>query len=242
MVHPRNKEDVVKIVEYCNSQRIPIITWGAGSGVVFGSRASKGGVCVGPEDSHEQGPGGQRVEPDRRGPAGMMGPDYEEALNDAPRRFGTKRSYTCGHFPQSFELSSVGGWILASGSGQASTYYGDACDLVISAEYVTPAGLIRTHDIPGTATGPRVNDMMKGSEGDVRGPGRSHDEDLPAHAREPPAFLLHVQVTGMRPSRPAGRSCRESSGCRRCSGSLTPRKQKSALSSKASTTRYWTDS
>jgi alkyldihydroxyacetonephosphate synthase len=59
----------------------------------------------------------------------------------------------------------VGGWILASGSGQASTYYGDACDLVISAEYVTPAGIIKTRDIPGTATGPRVNDIMKGSEG-----------------------------------------------------------------------------
>ena len=74
------------------------------------------------------------------------------ALNDAPRRFGTSRAYTCGHFPQSFELASVGGWILASGSGQASTYYGDACALVAGAEYVTPAGTIRTLDIPGTAT------------------------------------------------------------------------------------------
>jgi alkyldihydroxyacetonephosphate synthase len=51
------------------------------------------------------------------------------------------------------------------GSGQASSYYGDACDLVISQEYVTPAGTFRTHDYPATATGPKVNDIMKGSEG-----------------------------------------------------------------------------
>ena len=75
--------------------------------------------------------------------------DQRQWVSDAARRFGTKRGYTCGHFPQSFELASVGGWILASGSGQASTYYGDACDLVVSAEYVTPAGILKTLDIPG---------------------------------------------------------------------------------------------
>jgi len=96
---------------------------------------------------------------------GMMGPDYEAALNDAPKLFGSKRRYTCGHFPQSFELASVGGWITALGSGQASTYYGDAYDIVLSQEYVTPAGVIKTKEIPGTACGPKVNDILKGSEG-----------------------------------------------------------------------------
>jgi alkyldihydroxyacetonephosphate synthase len=165
VVHPRNKEDVVKIVEYCNSQRIPIVIWSAGSGVVFGSRASKGGVSLALKTHMNKLLAVNELNQTAVVQPAMMGPDYEEALNKAPQLFGTKRSYTCGHFPQSFELSSVGGWILASGSGQASTYYGDAVDLVISAEYVTPSGLIRTHDIPGTATGPRVNDMMKGSEG-----------------------------------------------------------------------------
>ena len=62
-------------------------------------------------------------------------------------------------------LSSVGGWVVTLGAGQASSYYGDACDLVISQEYVTPAGSFKTLDYPGTATGPRVNDIMMGSEG-----------------------------------------------------------------------------
>jgi alkyldihydroxyacetonephosphate synthase len=59
----------------------------------------------------------------------------------------------------------VGGWISALGSGQQSSYYGDMYDLVLSQEYVTPTGTFRTLDYPGTATGPKVNDIMKGNEG-----------------------------------------------------------------------------
>ena len=94
-----------------------------------------------------------------------MGPAYEELLNNAPQRLNAKRRYTGGHFPESFEYSSVGGWIVTLGSGQASTYYGDMYDIVLSQEYVTPAGIFKTHEYPGTATGPKVNDIMKGSEG-----------------------------------------------------------------------------
>jgi alkyldihydroxyacetonephosphate synthase len=165
VVHPRNKEDVVKVVEYCNAQRIPIITWSAGSGVVFGTRASKGGISLVLKTHMNKLLAVNELNQTAVVQPGLMGPDYEEALNNAPQLFGTSRGYTCGHFPQSFELASVGGWIAASGSGQASTYYGDAHNLVMGAEYVTPAGIIKTRDIPGMATGPRVNDVMKGSEG-----------------------------------------------------------------------------
>ena len=165
VVHPRDKADVVKIVEHCNAHRIPIVTYGAGSGVVFGNRATSGGIALVMKTHMNKILTVNELNQTAVVQPGTMGPDYEAALNDAPRRFGTTRRYTGGYFPQSFELSSVGGWILASGSGQASTYYGDACDLVISAEYVTPAGIIKTREIPATATGPKVNDMMKGSEG-----------------------------------------------------------------------------
>ena len=96
---------------------------------------------------------------------GLMTPDYEEALNDASQRYGTLHDYTCGHFPQSFPLCSVGGWVPTLAAGQASTYYGDAYDIVLSQEYVTPAGCFKTHEFPATATGPKVADIMKGSEG-----------------------------------------------------------------------------
>ncbi len=165
VVHPRNKQEVGEIVKYCNSQRIAIITYGAGSGCVLGMRASKGGIALVMKTHLNKVLAVNELNQTAVVQPGIIGPDYEAALNNAPRLFGAKRSYTCGHFPQSFELASVGGWILALGSGQASTYYGDAYDIVLSQEYVTPAGIIKTHAIPGTATGPKVNDIMKGSEG-----------------------------------------------------------------------------
>lgn len=164
VLHPRDKEDVKKIVEYCNQHKIPILTYGGGSGVVLGMRP-RGGVAVVMRTHMNKV---VRVNEQNKTcvvQPGMMGPDYEEALNHAPERFGAKQPYTCGHFPQSFELASVGGWITALGSGQASTYFGDAYHIVHSQEYVTPAGVIKTNDIPGTACGPRVNDILKGNEG-----------------------------------------------------------------------------
>jgi alkyldihydroxyacetonephosphate synthase len=165
VLHPRDKHDVRKVVEYCNAHRIAIVTYGGGSGVVLGNRSERGGVALVMRTHMNEVLSINELNKTCVVQPGMMGPDYEAALNQAPIRFGAKRAYTCGHFPQSFEISSVGGWIAALGSGQASSYYGDAYHIVHSQEYVTPAGVIRTNDIPGTACGPRVNDILKGNEG-----------------------------------------------------------------------------
>ncbi len=165
VIHPRDKDDVRNIVRYCDTQKIPVYVYGGGSSVVMGLTPEKGGVTLVMnthmnrivklnETNHTV-----TVQP------GMMGPDFENVLNNAPSQLGASRAYTCGHFPQSFEISSVGGWVVTLGSGQASTYYGDACDLVVAQEYVTPAGDFRTLEYPATAAGPKVNDIMKGSEG-----------------------------------------------------------------------------
>jgi alkyldihydroxyacetonephosphate synthase len=165
VVHPRNKHDVRKMVEYCHQESIPVTVFSAGSSVNFGCRPSRGGVSLVISthmnkllEINEQNQTA-RVQP------GMFGPAYEDALNRAPELFQTQRRYTCGHFPQSFEYSTVGGWVVTLGSGQASTYYGDAYDIVFSQEYVTPVGTFKTLDYPATATGPKVNDILKGSEG-----------------------------------------------------------------------------
>src|SRR5450756_451565 len=95
----------------------------------------------------------------------MSGPDLEKALNEAPERFHATRKYTCGHFPQSFEYSAVGGWVGNSGAGQNSTYYGKIEDRVGWQEYVTPVGILRTGEYPATASGPSIDETMIGSEG-----------------------------------------------------------------------------
>lgn len=165
VVHPRDKHDVAKIVEYCNEERIPITVFAGGSSVNFGCRPFKGGVSLVMSTHMNQLLEINELNQTARVQPGMWGPAYEEALNNAPERFSCERRYTCGHFPQSFEYSTVGGWVVTLGSGQASTYYGDAYDIVFSQEYVTPVGTFKTLDYPATATGPKVNDIMKGSEG-----------------------------------------------------------------------------
>ncbi|MEW6531195.1 MAG: FAD-binding oxidoreductase [Thermodesulfobacteriota bacterium] len=165
VLHPRGKEDVVKVVEYCNQERIPIYVYGGGSSVTLGLRPTKGGVTLVMSTHMNRVLAFNEINQTITVEPGIMGPDYERALNKAPELFNAKRRYTCGHFPQSFEYSTVGGWIVTLGSGQESSYYGDVYDLVVSQEYVTPAGCFKTADYPATATGPKINDIMKGSEG-----------------------------------------------------------------------------
>jgi alkyldihydroxyacetonephosphate synthase len=165
VIHPRSKEDVAKIVSYCNKTKIPIYVYGGGSSVTLGLMPSRGGVTLVMSTHMNKIIEFNELNQTATVQAGMMGPAYEEALNKAPEIFNAKLSYTCGHFPQSFEYSSVGGWVVTLGSGQQSTYYGDAYHIVVSQEYVTPIGTIKTLSYPATATGPKINDIMKGNEG-----------------------------------------------------------------------------
>ncbi|MBF0573914.1 MAG: FAD-binding oxidoreductase [Desulfamplus sp.] len=165
VVHPRNKIDIQAIVNFCDKEKIPLYVYGGGSSVNFGVQCTKGGVTLVMQTHLNKVIELNEINHTITVESGMMGPDYEAALNEAPQRFNAKNSYTGGHFPQSFEYSSVGGWVSTWGSGQQSSYYGDACDLVVSQEYITPRGTFKTLDYPATATGPKINDIMKGSEG-----------------------------------------------------------------------------
>jgi|WetSurMetagenome_2_1015567.scaffolds.fasta_scaffold39332_2 alkyldihydroxyacetonephosphate synthase len=164
-VHPRDKQDVQKIVRLCSECKVPIYVYSGGSSVNQGFMPQKGGLTLVLSTHMNKVLEINELNHTCRVQAGCMGPQLEEALNNAPERYHTVHRFTNGHFPQSFEISSVGGWVLTMGSGQASTYYGEPANLVLSMEMVTPRGIINTSDYPTTATGPRVMDMLKGSEG-----------------------------------------------------------------------------
>jgi len=166
VVHPRHKDDVRAIVQYCNIKHILLYVFSGGSSVTLGLRPQrKGGITLVLSTHMNRLLELNETNQTARVQPGLSGPAYEKALNQAPERLMAIRRYTCGHFPQSFEHSTVGGWVAALGSGQASTYYGDAADLVISQEYVTPSGSFKTLDYPAAATGPNLDHIMIGSEG-----------------------------------------------------------------------------
>jgi alkyldihydroxyacetonephosphate synthase len=165
VVHPRDKSDVQQLVRLCDDKKIPLYVYGGGSSVNKGFLPQREGITLVLNTHINKVLSVNENNHSCRVQAGCMGPQLEEALNQAPERFGTRHRFTNGHFPQSFEISSVGGWVLTLGSGQASTYYGEPGNLVLSMEMVTPQGILNTSDYPSTATGPRVMDMLKGSEG-----------------------------------------------------------------------------
>lgn len=162
---PADAEEIRTIVSYCHQERIPVYCRSGGSSVTRGTEAVKGGVSLDLAPRFNQVISFNEKNQTITVQSGIQGPELEEALRQAPERFGASRAYTCGHFPQSFEYSGVGGWVVTRGAGQNSSYYGKIEDLVVAQDYVTPIGLIQTKEYPAKATGPDIDQIMIGSEG-----------------------------------------------------------------------------
>jgi len=165
VLYPDSHTHVEAIVAYCAKEKIPVYVYGGGSSVTRGVECMKGGVSLDMRLRFNKVIRFNEIDQTITVEAGMSGPDLERNLNEAPKRFNAKRSYTCGHFPQSFEYSSVGGWVVTRGAGQNSTYYGKIEDMVLDQTYATPIGTIKTSPYPREATGPSLNHIMMGSEG-----------------------------------------------------------------------------
>lgn len=165
VVYPDTAEQIEKIVAYCTEHQLPLYVYGGGSSVTRGVEPVNGGVELDMRKRFNKVLSFNEVDQTITVQAGMSGPQLEDALNHAPERFHAARRYTCGHFPQSFEYSSVGGWVVTRGAGQNSTYYGVISDIVLSQKYATPIGKIETSHYPREATGPNLNQIMMGGEG-----------------------------------------------------------------------------
>jgi alkyldihydroxyacetonephosphate synthase len=160
VVRPRTTAQVSAVLAACNEAIIPVTPIAGRSGVCGGSIPVFGGVAldltlldglVGVDETS--------LTADIR--AGMFGPDLETALGQVGP------GYTLGHWPQSMDLSTVGGWLACRGAGQYSTRYGKIEDMVIGLEVVLADGrVVRTEGHgPRAATGPNLTQLFVGSEG-----------------------------------------------------------------------------
>ena len=91
--------------------------------------------------------------------AGVRGPQLEQQLN--------ARGFTLGHYPQSFEYSTLGGWVVTRSSGQASRHFGRIEQLFAGGEVVTPGGILQLPPFPASAAGPDLRQILLGSEGRI---------------------------------------------------------------------------
>lgn len=157
VVSPRNTDEVQRVMRVCATHDLPVTVTAGRSGVSGASVPVFGGVVL--NINELQGV----VSVDRHSGvievlAGTFGPDLE--------REAAKSGLTVGHFPQSFDISTVGGWVACLGAGQFSTRYGKISDMVVGLEVVLADGsVIRTGGAPAAAHGPNVTAMFIGSEG-----------------------------------------------------------------------------
>ena len=89
--------------------------------------------------------------------AGIRGPQLEQQLNS--------RGFTLGHYPQSFDYSSLGGWVVTRSSGQQSKHYGRIEQLFAGGDVLTPRGSLKLPPFPASAAGPDLRQILLGSEG-----------------------------------------------------------------------------
>jgi alkyldihydroxyacetonephosphate synthase len=158
---PRDEKDVAALLDWCTGERIVAVPYGGGSSVVGGVEPPAGGEHPGAV-SIDLRRLDRVLEVDRasraaRIQAGALGPVLEEQLRP--------HGYTLRHFPQSFEFSTLGGWIATRSGGHFATLYTHIDDFVESLRVVTPSGTIESRRLPGSGAGPSPDRMFIGSEG-----------------------------------------------------------------------------
>lgn len=155
VVWPSTEAEVAKVIQIARAHRLPVIPYGAGSGVCGGTWAINGGVTLDLKRFDSIGEVDVSTRSVQVG-AGVMGETLERRLN--------ARGWTLGHFPSSIATSTVGGWLAARSAGQFSSKYGKIEDMTISARAVLGTGeIIETPERP--FRGPDVLPLLIGSEG-----------------------------------------------------------------------------
>jgi alkyldihydroxyacetonephosphate synthase len=158
VVRPTTTDEVSRVASMCNEAGVPLTAAGGRSGVCGASVPVCGGIVLdltGLDAIGEVDETSGIVEVE----TGVFGPDLERILN-------THHDLTVGHFPQSFDISTVGGWVACRGAGQYSTRYGKIEDMVVALEVVLADGrVITTGGDPAAAAGPDLTQIFVGSEG-----------------------------------------------------------------------------
>jgi alkyldihydroxyacetonephosphate synthase len=156
---PADADIVQRVLALCATEGVAVVPFGGGTSVVGGIEPLRGthGRVVSLDLARLRD---AEVDPrslTARLGAGLRGPEAEAAL--------AKHGVVLGHYPQSFEYATIGGFAATRSAGQASSGYGRFDSLVSSVRLIAPAGNLRTLETPHTAAGPALREVVIGSEG-----------------------------------------------------------------------------
>ncbi len=160
VVRPADHDEVAAVVAWCSEHRVALVPFGGGTSVVGGLVARRDGYAgvvsldlrrLDALVSVDAESGTAVLQ------AGLLGPEAEALLGE--------HGLTLGHFPQSFEYASIGGFAATRSSGQASSGYGRFDALVVGLTVATPIGTLTLGSAPASAAGPDLRELVLGSEG-----------------------------------------------------------------------------
>jgi alkyldihydroxyacetonephosphate synthase len=161
VAYPENEQAIVDILDWAQDRNVAVIPYGGGSSVCGGVEAAVGtGYAAAVSLDLERLNRVVEVEPISRAAriqAGALGPELEAQLKP--------HGLTLRHFPQSFEFSTLGGWIVTRAGGHYATQYTHIDDFVECTRLVTPKGVMQTRRLPGSGAGPAPDRLVIGSEG-----------------------------------------------------------------------------
>lgn len=167
VVAPTTEEQIIALVKFCYSKGIPMYSSGGRTNTTRSTEAFKGGIIIDFKRNYNKIINFNEIDQTITIMSGITGPQLEEVLNNARKYFNNViGNYTCGHMPQSFEFSTVGGWIMSRSSGNNYSGYGAIDDIILSAKYVTSKGVVNTVKGNRSAPMPCFDEIMLGSEGE----------------------------------------------------------------------------
>lgn len=161
VAYPKQEDEIILLMRFCEKNAIALIPYGGGSSVVGGveqprSDRFKGSISC--DMCHfDKILSVNTLSRTARIQAGIYGPDLEAGLKP--------HGFTLRHFPQSFEFSTLGGWIATRAGGHFASLYTHIDDFVQRVRLVTPSGIVETRELPGSGDGPDANRLYIGSEG-----------------------------------------------------------------------------
>lgn len=161
VAHPKDSSDVRSLLEYAQAHKVHLIPYGGGTSVAGHINPLAGRT---PVLTVDMGAMNRLMDLDTISQIATFGAGTPGPLVESQLR---AQGYTLGHYPQSFELSTLGGWVASRSSGQQSLRYGRIEQLFAGGRIETFRGTLDIPTFPASSAGPDIREMVMGSEGRV---------------------------------------------------------------------------
>ncbi len=196
VVYPKNREDISALVKYCCEQKIPMYVYGGGTSVTRGVEAVKGGITLDMRKNFNKVLSFSEHNQTITVEAGMSGPSLKRPSTTPSRPSAQSAPIPAATSRRASSIPPSAAGLSPAAQVRTRAYYGKIEDIVISQEYVTPIGIIKSDEFPRNATGPFHRPDHDGQRGNLRHSYSCHPQSFQVYAENRKEVLLCFQAIG----------------------------------------------